>query len=142
MLHAETTKHIRGLTDEALADYVATGVEMYEPEAVEFAREEFARRNIDPALLARAQNAVVAVRHTYWAQAERGAVAPADWADKVIAFVGGMLFPLMWLPLVLWFLRLLGRGEHRKAVQWAICAAIGAAAMMIFALATVLFQVR
>jgi hypothetical protein len=142
MLHAQTTKHILGLTDEALADYVATGVEMYEPEAVEFARQEFTRRNIDSALLAKAEAAVVALRRTYWAQAEQAAVAPTDWADKAIAFVGGMLFPLMRLPLVLWFLRLQGRGEHRKAVQWAIYAAIGAAAMMIFALATVMFQVR
>jgi hypothetical protein len=30
---------------------------------------------------------------------------------------------------------------HRKAVQWAICAAIGAGTMVIFAVAAVLFQI-
>ena len=107
------------------------GGEIYEPEAVEFAKQEFNRRGIDPALLVRADAAAVALRHTYWAQAERAAVAPTDWADKAIAFVAGFLFPLMCFVVVMWFLRLQGRGEHRKAVQWIAYAPIGAATLII-----------
>ena len=138
MLYPETIEHIRGLGDEELAEYVATGVEMYEPEAVEFARAEFDRRQIDPALLARAQAGVVAIRHAYWAQAERAAVAPLDWADKAIAFVAGFFFLGTFVLIGLKIMRLYERGERRKAAQWPIYAAVGAVAFVVFLLVAAL----
>ena len=38
MLNARTREHISGLNNEALIEYVTVGLDLYEPEAVEFAR--------------------------------------------------------------------------------------------------------
>lgn len=141
MLHPQTIEHIRGLSDELLISYVAIGVEMYEPEAVEFAQAECDRRQLDPALLARAKGAVVVARHVHWARADQAAaqaaVAPLDWADKTIAFVAGFFFPLTFIHAIIWIMRLHERGERRKAVQWPIYAAVGAGSMLIFAVVAV-----
>src|SRR2546423_12040668 len=46
MLHDRTIQHITKLRDEALAEYIASSAEVYEADAISFAREEFQKRGL------------------------------------------------------------------------------------------------
>jgi hypothetical protein len=113
MLRDAIQEHIRGLSDDELAEYVQAGVEMYEPEAVEFAREEFARRNLSPEMIV--QKTEVARDRLAVAQAaEREAASqPLDRDSRLLAFTLG------WTILTpIWLFKWLGmqhRGEYQKS---------------------------
>jgi hypothetical protein len=44
MLRPEAEKHIQGLGEQELAEYIRAGTEFYQPEAIDFAMAEFRRR--------------------------------------------------------------------------------------------------
>jgi hypothetical protein len=48
MLHDRTIQHITNLSNEALAEYIASGTEVYEADAIALARDEFQKRGLAP----------------------------------------------------------------------------------------------
>jgi hypothetical protein len=52
-LREQVREFIRSLSDEQLVTYIITGVDTYEPAAVNFAKVELIRRNVDPDTLAK-----------------------------------------------------------------------------------------
>jgi|SRR5579859_3054702 len=91
MLTDRGKEHIQSLDDQQLAEYIAAGEQMYERDAIEFAREEFSRRNLDQGTVAQLEaeaklqvEADVRVR-------EAIAVEPLDGDGKALAFIGGLL---------------------------------------------------
>jgi hypothetical protein len=44
MLHPEAQKHIRDLSEQELLEYIRAGTALYQPDAIEFALQEFERR--------------------------------------------------------------------------------------------------
>ncbi|HWE95943.1 MAG TPA: hypothetical protein VG269_18415 [Tepidisphaeraceae bacterium] len=113
MLSDANQKYIRGLSDDELAEYVQAGVEMYEPEAVEFARGEFERRNLSPELVVQ-KTEVAKVRLAGAKAAEREVASqPLDRDSRLLAFALG------WTILTpIWLFKWLGmqhRGEYQKS---------------------------
>lgn len=102
MLNPRTREHISGLNNQALIEYVTVGLDLYEPEAVEFAREELNRRNIAPELHAKLR---VEVSHAVDAQMSEEIAKEsrplARWG-RILAFVfGWAILSPFWL--VIWF---------------------------------------
>lgn len=90
MLTDRAKEYIRSLDDLRLAKYIATGELMYEPEAIEFACEEFSRRNIAPAAVDQLDE--YARRQVDSEIARENAIAsqPLDGPGKLLAFVVGI----------------------------------------------------
>jgi len=119
-LSEQTRDFILGLGDVDLAEYVETGTTLYEPEAVEFARREFQRRNIDLNIDLNQVKVEVAARKNE--TVELGAAAaelPLHGALKFVAFLGGFFITSL-LPIVLLMVASHGfrqRGELRRASE-------------------------
>jgi hypothetical protein len=116
-LHERTREHILSLSDEELADYLAAGTALYEPEAVEFAREEFARRNIEPGRAERitAEAAERAVERE--ARAEELALLPLTTGQRILSFLGGIFIGSILVIVIMLFAwsGFRQRGELRRA---------------------------
>jgi len=76
MLHEETERHISGLSDPELLEYVLMGLRLYEQEAVEFARIELYSRRITEETLAEYRPAIVAKVAAYDEQTQEAEVVP------------------------------------------------------------------
>jgi len=113
MLHEQTREFITSLSDEQLAQYVAVGTEAYEPQAVEFAQEEFARRRLDTQRFVAVQEQAKAQIAEVKAQDAAIATMPLDRLSRFNAFIFG-IFILSPLYVLIW-LRLESAGAHRKA---------------------------
>src|SRR3954464_14202597 len=91
MLHDRTIQHITNLPDEALAEYIASGTEVYQADAIAFAREEFHKRG----LATQDQLAVQRIGRERAADAARtrelASNAALRWDGKLLAFVFGLL---------------------------------------------------
>src|ERR1700721_2504412 len=59
MLGEQTKEYISRLSDADLLDYVLTGIRMYEPEALEFARKELESRKLPPEQMEQFRPAIV-----------------------------------------------------------------------------------
>jgi hypothetical protein len=90
MLTDPAKQHILSLSDDALVLYVVAGPELYDPDAVAFARQELARRQLPPERVAELEQRAGA-RVDAWkeAQAEE-ATKPLDFWDRVNALLWGM----------------------------------------------------
>src|SRR5690348_3381872 len=113
MLHEQTREFITSLSDEQLEQYVAVGMEAYEPDAVEFARAEFERRRLDPRRFAGAAEQAKAQIAEVKAQDAAIAVMPLDRLGRFNAFIFG-IFVLSPLYVLIW-LRLESAGARQKA---------------------------
>jgi hypothetical protein len=87
MLYEQTKSHIGQLNDAELAEYIQIGTEAYEPDAVNFAREEYRRRALDPRILSDAVDADTSRDTARVASASQ----PLETAEKVAAFFKGMV---------------------------------------------------
>jgi hypothetical protein len=114
MLLPQTRDYISNLSDQDLINYLAEGI--YEPDAIAFAQEEMARRNLDSQKLGELQ----AAAYTHVAKqadnleavaAKRLGIVHRLLAMLLGAFILG-LFPIM--IYVIWRDGLRDRGEWRK----------------------------
>jgi hypothetical protein len=123
-------EHICGLSDEQLVTYIIVGIDVYEPQAVEFAREEFQRRALDPALVSKLTNeAVGRLQAEREAQAE-AAGRPLDFLSIVFAFCAG--FTVIGLfSLALRDARFRMAGEDRKSAQLWKSAGVGLMTLIV-----------
>lgn len=134
MLNARTREHISGLNNEALIEYVTVGLDLYEPEAVEFAREELNRRNIEPELHAKLR---VEVSHAVDAQVSAEIAKEfrplARWG-RILAFIfGWAILSRFWLVIwvVIW-LNMYLRHQYQAArdlwrfgfLGWGFCSIV------------------
>lgn len=111
ILDARTREHIAALTDEALIEYIAVGVDVYQPEAVEFAREELSRRNIVPELLARHQEEALLIVNARVRAEIASEFRPLGRWGRILAFIfGWATFTPIWL--VAW-LRMYSRAQYQ-----------------------------
>jgi hypothetical protein len=115
MLSELAKEHICRLGDQQLAEYIATGEQMYEREAVEFARRQFAERRLNDQAVVHLKSEAHARVAADSALKEQIAATPMDWDGKVLSFIGGLL-GIGGLPLVfrIW-VRMDIRGQYRKA---------------------------
>ncbi|HET6252259.1 MAG TPA: hypothetical protein VFE47_31525 [Tepidisphaeraceae bacterium] len=82
--------YICSLSNEQLITYIVTGIDAYEPEAVEFAREEFQRRELDASVVATLESAAVSRVATERIAREEATSRPLESGDRAIAFVLGI----------------------------------------------------
>jgi hypothetical protein len=139
MLLEQTRNYVTGLNDEALIEYLQIGVEMYEPDAVAFARDEYGRRNLDPERMAQIERGVkarLAAQSAEVAELRHRPLGRLGRSLSVIAGFGGL--PL--IPLFLIWLHLRGKGEHRKASELWTFALLGFAGMMLLLLLTTVLK--
>jgi hypothetical protein len=118
-LHDRAREHILGLSDSELAEYIAAGITLYEPEAIEFARKEFNRRNIDPSLAEQLQAEAIQRENVRVTTASEAAALPLDGGMKFMSFLGGMFITSL-LALMLLLFAWHGyrqRGELRRASE-------------------------
>jgi hypothetical protein len=115
MLTDRAKEHLASLDDGQLAEYIAAGELMYEADAIEFARDEFSRRNLDQGTVAllEAQAQLQLEAEAEWREAI--AAQPLDGAGKVLAFVGGLLGLAVAPKAFFAWLRMDMNGERQKA---------------------------
>ncbi|HEX4124505.1 MAG TPA: hypothetical protein VHY37_07240 [Tepidisphaeraceae bacterium] len=117
MLTDRVKEHIQGLGDQQLAEYLAAGEQLYEPAAVDFAAEEFARRNLDTETADKLIAAAAASIETETAANEAIANEPLDRDGRALAFVSGILCPVMVHHTLGAWAKMKVRKEHRKAQE-------------------------
>jgi hypothetical protein len=130
--------HIRSLSNDALTEYIITGTEVYEPDAIAFAREEFQRRNLDPTHVRQMEaeaNAKLDVKAELAAEA---AARPLDFDDKLLAFWHGLHGPFALHKLAVQEAAFFKQGEDRKVSEMWRAARYGFATIVL-ALVVVLF---
>jgi hypothetical protein len=109
--------HIRGLGDEDLAAYIATGTAVYEPEAVEFARQELARRGLTTAQATEAVTRASA-RHTADKAADSKFANESLQTWEFVLYSGLFVVDIIGLPLVLiMWANFRQRGARKKSGQ-------------------------
>jgi hypothetical protein len=115
MLSEFSKEHIRSLSDPELAEYVAIGEQIYEPEAVTFAQQEFATRKLDERAVLDLQLQVKAQLEQEAAARQIAASAPLDFSGRLLAFIAGLI-GIASLPTVfhVW-VKMDIRGENQKA---------------------------
>jgi F0F1-type ATP synthase assembly protein I len=91
MLSELAREHIKRLSDQELAEYIATGEQMYEPAAVNFAREEWSARSLDPNAVSELESKAKVLVQAETAVRELRAEIPLDSSGKVLACVGGLI---------------------------------------------------
>ena len=111
-------EHIEGLSDPELIEYVLTGTELYEPEAVEFARLEVGRRNLslgaDDQVTVDAAQRVLDRRISEFRAASR----PLGWGARILAVCfGWSIFGVVCVAWVIAWARMRKRGQTRKAAD-------------------------
>jgi len=112
MLRDQVKEHISGLSDLDLADYIRIGSDAFAPEAVDFARQELERRNLDQFYRAELEEEA-AVRGTERAiKTARRMAEPLRLRGRVLAFIIGMLGGF---HLFLDFFVDHGDGEYRRS---------------------------
>jgi len=121
MLTDRGKEHIRSLDDQELAEYIAAGESMYEPDALHFARQEFSRRNLDHDAVIQLEAEARFQLEAEAASREAIAAEPLDGGGKVLAFVAGLLGLAMAPHVFFKWNGMEARGEHRKArdaIRW------------------------
>src|SRR5262245_19314351 len=103
MLHERTRDYIRSLTDAELWEYIQTGTEQYEPEAVSFARGQFDERGIDADRLADIVAEVESRQAQEAVDQAEAAVRHLGWTGRIMAFLGGCLGLPALLYLLIWY---------------------------------------
>ena len=134
MLTDQARQYIATLSEGELAEYIARGTEFYEADAILFAREELARRDIDPRAREYLQRTASEAAAADAARRAEAAALPLPRGEKITAFVVGLTWGLHHLPVGEWreYRR---RGEDRRAsevwkFQW-----LGVATMVCVVLA-------
>jgi hypothetical protein len=94
-MQSEVEGHIRNLSDVELLEYIKHGVDVYTPEAIALAEQEFSRRGLSREQIGEIE-AQVAKRES--GRAER-ARQPLDTANRILLFLCG-LFPFYGLVAV------------------------------------------
>ena len=88
MFQEQTKEYISNLSDLELIEYIKEGI--YEPEAIEFAKQEVAARNLDPQRLAELESSAQLKNETLRAQVAEAAERPLGKLGKVLAIIGGL----------------------------------------------------
>jgi hypothetical protein len=110
----QTEHHIRGLSDDALIEYVQAGTTLYERDAVTFARQVLTERNLSPQQLSDLE---AMVEHRSAADVQRlqqSASVPLSQGGKCLAFLAGFLLGIGIPCLLVSWLIFRSRGEHQK----------------------------
>lgn len=114
MLHERTRQYIRSLKDVELWEYIQTGTERYEPEAVAFAREQFEERKLDPEQIGRIEAEAKSRAIDEAADRVEAASRHLRPMGKIMAFIGGCFCLPALFYLLIWY-TLRKQGEHKKA---------------------------
>src|SRR5438874_285924 len=101
MLHEQARNHIVGLTDEELAEYIQGGTELYQHEALEFAREEFSRRNLSPEAIQRLAADASDHINSRNQVALESASRPLGSGGRIAAFIAGLATTGVITPIVM-----------------------------------------
>ena len=121
MLTDRAKEHIQSLDDQYLAEYIAAGELMYERDAIEFAREEFSRRNLDQGTMAQLEAKAKVHQEAEASKRETLAAEPLAHDGKLLAFVGGLV-GLAIAPRVFFVWNgMEAKGEYQKArdvIRW------------------------
>ena len=140
MLTDQARNYIVGLSNEELAKYLRAAPETYEPEAVAFARAEFDRRGLDPAVASRLDAEAAVLTSAEEIERASAAQRPLDGWGKTNAFLAGC-FGLPIIPLLLVQMRFRRRGEDLKIRQMWKLAFIGFGTMWLIGLAAIIIVV-
>jgi hypothetical protein len=141
-LRQQTRDFIIEMSDVDLAEYVTAGTTLYEPAAVEFARREFQRRNID------LNQVKIEIKARENVEAEVAAVAadlPLHVAMKFMAFLGGFFISFL-VPLLFLMAASYGfnqRGETRRASEmwhFVVYGVLGALSLFALSIAIVAYS--
>lgn len=117
MLREQVRDHIVQLTDQALAEYLAAGADMYEPEAIAFATVEWERRSIEPRIAESLQHEMERRVAASGARAAKVADEPLELIFRLHAFWRGAAIPFGVLHLAISDAGYRRRGEVRKAKE-------------------------
>lgn len=138
MLYERARDHISNLSDQDLAEYVKEGTEMYDPEAVAFARQEMERRGVSAEQLRELESQAEARIEQRNAEAEEMAKRPLGTTGRILAFAGGFIgFPL--LIFLIASGRMRDRGEYRKARELRHMGFMGFAVFMLLGMVAGIF---
>jgi hypothetical protein len=92
MLTEQARQHIQSLGDDELVLCVISGTQIYDEEAIQFARQELERRRLEPTRIAELEASTVtrinAMEESKRAEAEE----PFDAWERFYTFLGGPLF--------------------------------------------------
>jgi hypothetical protein len=130
-----TRQYICDLDDEALVDYVQTGVPTYDPNAVAFAANELERRRLDPGRLSALVENFRDHAQAAEQEAAEAAVRPLGMGEGAVVFLLGFVGVL---PVGLFAVRLLARdyrarGEFLRVRQtWTLGLMAIVAGIMVF----------
>ena len=123
--------HIIALSDEALVEYIKVGTTMYDPEAVEFAKQMLSGRGIGPQRLMEVEAVVEENRVAEAARKAEIGNRPLGPLGRTMAFLGGAcgFVPFLFYYLVARF-HLRSRGEHHKIREMWRSALMGLASVI------------
>ena len=110
-----TREHVQSLDDQQLATYIAVGERMYERDAIDFARQEFSRRNLDGQTVVALEAEAARQDEAEAIQQKVIASEPLDGSGKVLAFIGGLFGIAFALKAFFVWNGMDMRGEYRKA---------------------------
>jgi hypothetical protein len=132
MLHERTREYIRSLKDAELWEYIQTGTERYEPEAVTFARKQFEERELDPEQIGRIEAEAKSRATEEAADRVEAAARHLRPMGKIMAFIGGCLGLPALFYLLIWY-NFRTQGEHQKARELWTYGFAGLGAVLILA---------
>jgi len=132
MLHERTRQYIRSLKDVELWEYIQTGTDRYEPEAVAFAREQFEERNLDPEQIGRIEAEAKSRATDEAADRVEAAARHLGPMGKIMAFIGGCLGLPALFYLLIWY-NFRKQGEHQKARELWVYGFSGLGSVLILA---------
>ena len=113
MLTEPAKNYILSLSDEALGQYIMSGTDVYEPEAIEYAGAEFERRDLDPDLIAQLEQTISARLQQRADAVAEAASRPLDFWEKACALIYGVFH----IPFFFEWLGYDMAGQNRRARQ-------------------------
>jgi hypothetical protein len=127
MLHEKARTHITGLANDELAEYIRGGTDLYQEEAIRFAREEFARRNLSPEVVRELETEAIHRVAFRTLTNQEMASRPLGAFGKIAAFMAGFLSPGGITVIILFIVSngFKSRGEEGKAAEMWKCFRIG-----------------
>lgn len=119
-MQKEVEQYIRSLSDIDLLEYSRT--DTYLPEAVQFAKEELARRNLTSERLVATEKELGDRTKTRAEETKAAASEPLAFEWRLAVFLCGLCGVLPWLPFVASWRRFSQQGARRKNLDmWVFC---------------------
>jgi hypothetical protein len=120
IVQKEVEQYIWNLSDIDLLEY--TRIDTYLPEAVQFAKEELARRNLTSECLVAIEKELDDRTKTRAEETKAAASEPLAFGWRFAVFLCGLCGVLPWLPFVASWRRFSGEGARRKnRDMWVFC---------------------